>query len=82
MYVDTAKTGKYTRYLLRESYREDGKVKHRTLANLSQCSVQEITAIKLALAHKDHLETLLSARQDVAMHRMFQERPPVGSWSK
>ena len=69
MYVDTAKTGKYTRYLLRESYREDGKVKHRTLANLSQCSVQEITAIKLALAHKDHLETLLSARQDVAMHQ-------------
>src|SRR6202030_2461350 len=40
----------YTRVLLRESYREDGKVKHRTIANLSKCSDQEIAAIKLALA--------------------------------
>jgi hypothetical protein len=75
MYVDTAKTGPYTRYLLRESYREDGKVKHRTLANLSRCSAQEIAAIKLALEHKDHLETLLSARPDVAV----RQGPSVGA---
>jgi hypothetical protein len=28
--------------LLREYNREHGKVKHRTLANLSQCSAEEI----------------------------------------
>jgi hypothetical protein len=28
----------YARYLLRESYREDGKVKHRTIANLRKPS--------------------------------------------
>ena len=62
MYVDTAKTkrgGKiYTRTLLRTSYREKGKVKHKTLLNLSICSKEEIAAIKLALKHKGNLKTL------------------------
>ncbi|MBU4233574.1 MAG: hypothetical protein KKF43_13740, partial [Proteobacteria bacterium] len=34
----------YRRYLLRESYRHEGKVKHRTIANLSHCSEAEIAA--------------------------------------
>jgi hypothetical protein len=62
MYVDVSHArqgGKtYTRYLLRESYREDGKVKHRTIANLSGCSAAEIEAIRLALRHKDNLSAL------------------------
>jgi len=54
MYVDTStvktSSGKlHTRHLLRESFREGGKVKHRTIANLSNCSAQELAAIKLAL---------------------------------
>ncbi len=56
MHVDSCTTEangkKYTRHLLRDSYRHDGKVKHRTLANLSHCSDEEIQAIKLALKHK------------------------------
>lgn len=59
MYVDKSKSrqhGKtYTRALIRESYREDGKVKHRTIANISECSPEEIDAIKLALKHKGDL---------------------------
>lgn len=31
----------YTRYLLRESFREDAEVHHRTIANLSSCSEKE-----------------------------------------
>ncbi len=62
MFVDTSKSiqhGKvYYRHLLRESYREDGKVKHRTIAKLSGCSEAEIAAIKLALRHKDNLSVL------------------------
>ena len=63
--MDTAKIKRknkiYTRNLLRESYRdENGKVKHRTLLNLSICSEKEIQAIKLALKHKDNLESLFS----------------------
>ena len=62
MYVDTStvKQGNksYTRHLLRESYREGKKVKHRTIANLSQCSKEEIDAIRLALRHKKNLSEL------------------------
>ena len=62
MYIDTShitRGGKtYTRHLLRESYRAHGKVLHRTIANLSQCSAAEIEAIRLALRHKEDLEHL------------------------
>jgi len=54
MYVDestlTSSSGKkHTRYLLRESYREQGKVKKRTLANISNCPLEEIQILKQAL---------------------------------
>ena len=62
MYIDTShiiRGGKtYTRHLLRESYRANGKVLHRTLANVSHCSAPEIEAIRLALRHKEDLEHL------------------------
>jgi len=62
MYIDTSysvQNGKtYVRHLMRDSYREDGKVKHRTIANLSSCSEQEIAALKLALKYKGNLSTL------------------------
>jgi len=64
MHIDTtiSKRGDkvYTRHLLRTSFREDGKVKHKTIANLSSCSEAEITAMKLALKHKDSLGSLVS----------------------
>ena len=51
MFVDSSTTrlnGKaYPRHLLRETYREDGKVKHRTIANLSHCKPEEVEAIRL-----------------------------------
>lgn len=64
MYIDTAKIKRKnktcTRHLLRTSYREDGKVKHKTLLNLSLCSKDEINALKLALKHKKNLISLAS----------------------
>src|SRR5271169_5891187 len=69
MYVDSStvkqRDKSYTRYLLRECYRENGKVKHRTIANLSSCSDAEIAAIKLALRHKEQLALLLSDKMTV-----------------
>ncbi|PKP51594.1 MAG: IS1634 family transposase, partial [Candidatus Altiarchaeales archaeon HGW-Altiarchaeales-3] len=44
------------------SYREEGKVKHHTIANLSKCSKEEIEAIKLALKHKKDLTELCSIK--------------------
>jgi hypothetical protein len=51
----------YESVLLRESYRENGKVKNRTLANLSKSSKNEIEAIQFALKNKDNLKTLSQA---------------------
>src|SRR5437867_1484261 len=62
MYIDTShitRGGKtYTRHLLRESYRANGKVLHRTIANVSHCSEAELEALRLALRHKGDLEHL------------------------
>ncbi len=59
MYLDIAKSrGKYVRYLLRKSFREKGKVRHRTIANLSGCTEEEIQAIRFALKYKKHLATM------------------------
>jgi hypothetical protein len=59
MYLDVSTLKRnghtYKRVLLRESYRDQGKVKKRTLANLSACSDAEIDAIQLALRHKQEL---------------------------
>ena len=64
MYVDTTTSRRgnktYVRHLLRTSFRENGKVRHKTLANLSICSNEEITAIKLALKHKGNLASIAS----------------------
>jgi transposase len=71
MYVDesTIRQGErtYTRYLLRESYREGKKVRHRTIANLSQCSTEEIAAIRLALRHKKDLTELRGQTTPVSL---------------
>lgn len=73
MYVDSctykANGKKYTRHLLRESFRKDGKVCHRTLANLTHCSDQEIQAIKLALKHKANLHQLGNINQDIEVQQ-------------
>ena len=79
MYVDVSsvqQNGKtYTRYLLRESYREGRQVKHRTIANLNQCSPKEIEAIRLALRHKEDLTALGSLPHSLEV----RQGPSVGA---
>ena len=72
-----SKKGKqiYQSILLRESYRENGKVKKRTIANLSHCKSEEIAAIKVALKHKDDLSELGSLKESVRL----QEGLSVGA---
>jgi hypothetical protein len=59
-YTQSGKT--YRRVLLRNSYRVEGKVHHTTIANLSQCSDEEIEAIKLALKHKGNLKRVIDEK--------------------
>ena len=63
MYIDSCKTGKYKRHLLRESYRQAGRVKHRTVGNLSNCTDQQIQALKWALRTKGALPPEPSSAQ-------------------
>src|SRR5437879_9792675 len=73
MYIDTShitRGGKtYTRHLLRESYRANGKVLHRTIANVSHCSAAEIEALRLALRHKEDLEHLGTIQDAITLQQ-------------
>jgi len=71
--TNKAKHGKkiYNSILLRESYRESGKVKKRTIANLSKCQPKEIEAIKFGLEHKDDLSNLINVNKDVHFEEGF-----------
>jgi len=70
MYADISrhktKSGKiYERVLLRTPYRdkETGKVRHKTVLNISHLPKEEIEAIKLALKHKGDLTQLVSVEE-------------------
>lgn len=73
MHVDTStirtKNKSYTRYLLRESFREQGKVKHRTIANISSCLPKEIEALRLALKHKGDLTQIGSLKNSFTVEQ-------------
>ncbi len=75
MYVDIStltKNGRtYKRVLLRESYRKNGHVKKRTIANLSACSDQEVEAIKLALEHKGNLANLGGVKDNLTLRQGY-----------
>ena len=73
MYVDsssiTVNHKTYTRHLLRTSFRKDGKVKHRTIANISSCSDEEIQAVKLGLKYKGNLAELASLDKSMKLQQ-------------
>ena len=39
----------YPRFLIRESYWENGRSRQRTIANISDCPLEDINAMRLAL---------------------------------
>jgi hypothetical protein len=55
--------------LLRESYREGGKVKTRTLLNLTHRPSEEVAALRLALKHKGDLSKLVSVQADLELQQ-------------
>jgi transposase len=81
MFVDSSATrlnGKTdTRQLLRQTYREDGKVKHRTLANLTHCKPEEVEAIRLALKYKGDLGRVLASAVEGGPE--LKQGPSVGA---
>jgi hypothetical protein len=57
----------YTSHLLRHAYRDHGKVRHRTIANLTGYPEAEIAAIRLAMEHKGDLTQLASLRENLVL---------------
>ena len=57
----------YESIYLRESFREDGKIKKRNIANLTHCDPAVIAAIELALKHKADL-SVLGSLDSVQLH--------------
>lgn len=64
----------YVSILLRHSYRENGKVRKRTIANLTHYPPEDAAAIELALKHKHDLATLGSLKEV-----QLKEGPSVGA---
>jgi transposase len=62
--TNKTKKGATITWLLRRTYREDGKVKKQTIANLSTCSLNEIQALKFALSNKDNLDVFLKPNME------------------
>ena len=79
MYVDdqTHRRGRkiYRRVLLRTSFRVNGTVQHRTIANISHCSAEEITALKWALKNKGSIEGIDSVGGSLKV----RQGPSVGA---
>jgi len=55
--------------LLRESYRENGKVKKHTIANLTHCNPDEVAAMEYALEHKEDLSASQAAGDTVKLRQ-------------
>jgi len=84
MFIDsctyTTQGRTYTRHLLRESFREEGKVRHRTLANLSHASSDEIQAMKLALKHKHNLHALGNVNEHIQVQQGLSLGAVITLW--
>ena len=86
MYVDsssiTVNQKTYTRHLLRTSFRKDGKVKHRTIANISSCSDEEIQAVKLGLKYKGNLAELASLDKSMKLQQGLRVGAALTPWEQ
>jgi hypothetical protein len=68
----------YVSHLVRQSYREDGKVKHRTLANLSALPEAAIDAVRRSLAG----ESLVPVAESLTIQRTFPTVTLPPSWAR
>lgn len=81
MYIDTSTIRKadgktYTRHLLRESYRENGKVRKRTIANLSHLPAHVLEALRQVLSSMRRSSHQVPAPDS---HGDLRQGPSVGA---
>ena len=65
MYISTSKNIKngkiHLTHMIRHSYRENGKVKHKNIGCLNLCPPEELEAIKFALKNKKNISSFIDA---------------------
>lgn len=71
------KDREYVSWLLRRSFRQDGKVRHETLANLSALPVETIEAVRASLAGK----ALVEAGADWEIERSLPHGHVAAVWA-
>lgn len=71
MEVGNGKT--YVSIVLRHSYRENGGVGKRTIANLTHCPPEDVQPIELALKYKHDLGALGSRKSIKGVRMIFGE---------
>ena len=71
------KDKEYVSHLLRRTYREDGKIRHETLGNISALPEATIEVIKASLAGK----TLVVAGGDVVIERSLPHGHVAAIWA-
>jgi hypothetical protein len=76
--VASGEQREYSSYLLRHSFREGGKVKHETLANLSMLPQAAIEALRSSLAGK----TLMAAEDALAVTRSLPHGHVAAVWAQ
>ena len=59
------RSGEYSSVLVRQTYREGGKVKHRTLANLSKLPTAAVDAVRAILRGEQKVSGMSSGISDV-----------------
>src|SRR5687768_219472 len=68
----------YVSWLVRRSFREDGKVRHETLANLSALPEATIEAVRASLSGK----TLVAAGEDLQIVRALPHGHVAAVWAQ
>jgi len=84
MYIQWNKKGENKNYptaIIRQSYRENGKSKKRTIANLGKCSIEEIKAIELALKNKGNLGKLTNIKESLKLLTAHQGISFGANWT-
>ena len=79
MYIERIKSGDKFQVLLRESYREEGKVKKRTIANLTDRSEEEILAFQFAIQNVKNIPEIMANRESTETNTSLAQGKSVGA---
>lgn len=79
MYIERIKSGDKFQVLLRESFREEGKVKKNTIANFTGRSEEEILAFQFAIQNVKNIPEIMANRECTEDNTSLAQGKSVGA---